>query len=95
MSMPAQSGARQVQCAQCLAMNWVPDGVDPHSLTWCDCCTQDHHHGEGVLSAEECAAANHPGQPCLRPPEVRERPDGCTVCRPVIHYAVAGQVLPA
>src|ERR1035441_3665339 len=51
------------QCKQCLAMKDVPPGVDPHSLTWCGCCTVDHHHGESVMSAAACEAANHPGQP--------------------------------
>jgi hypothetical protein len=67
-------------------MNWVPDGVDPHTLTWCDCCTQDHHHGQ---AAEACSPEAHGGQPCWNPPETA-KPDGCTVCRPVIHFATAG-----
>jgi hypothetical protein len=82
----------KIQCKQCLAMTDVPPGVNPHSLTWCTCCTVDHHHGESVLPAEECAAANHPGVPCLNPPSVPDRPDGCTVCRPVLHFPVAGDV---
>jgi hypothetical protein len=32
--------------------------------------------------------------PCFSPPQT-SRPDGCTVCRPVIHFAVPGEPLPA
>lgn len=91
MTVPQQA-MKRVQCAMCLAMAEIPGDVNPHSRTWCGCCTRDHHHGEGVMAAEECAAANHPGQPCFSPPLVRDKPDGCTVCRPVIHWAVAGSL---
>jgi len=90
----------QYQCRTCLAMADLPPGTDPHTRTWCGCCTvtgedgQPHHHGRGVAGAEECAAANHPGVPCFSPPQT-SRPDGCTVCRPVIHFAVPGEPLPA
>ena len=79
----------QVMCKQCFAMKDVPPGVDPHSLTWCGCCTVDHHHGESAMNAEACEAANHPGKPCLSPPANPVRPDGCTVCRPVVHFGNA------
>jgi hypothetical protein len=127
MSMPAQAGGRQVQCAQCLAMNWVPDGVDPHTLTWCQCCTRDHHHGQAAEACPGNGGIGHPGEPCPHPnplactvltrtlatpvdlapadgpapaePAPREPcpgghcgagVKGCTVCRPVIHFATAG-----
>jgi hypothetical protein len=86
----------QYQCKQCLAMTDLPPGTDPHSRTWCRCCTvtgddgQPHHHGRDVLAAADCEAANHPGNPCWHPPTQPERPDGCAVCRPVIHFAVPG-----
>jgi hypothetical protein len=87
-----QPGMREVQCKQCLAMTTVPDGTDPHSLTWCGCCAvtgedgQPHHHGE---AAAACSPDQHGGQPCWNPPAV-PKPDGCKVCRPVIHFATAG-----
>ncbi len=86
----------QFQCKQCLAMIDLPPDADPHASTWCGCCavTDDagnpHHHGASVLPAVECEAANHPGMPCFHPPERPDRPEGCTVCRPVIHFAEAG-----
>lgn len=91
----------QYQCKQCLTVTDLPPGTDPHARTWCGCCPltgedgQPHHHGAQVLDATECEAANHPGHPCWHPPTQPARPDGCTVCRPVIHLAVAGDVLPA
>jgi hypothetical protein len=91
-------GTRQVLCKQCLAVAEIADGTDPHSLTWCACCTitgddgQPHHHGASVMEAEACAAANHPGQPCWNPPGQPVKPDGCTICRPVVHFAVAGEI---
>jgi hypothetical protein len=85
----------QYACKQCLAVINLPDGSDPHAHTWCTCCTQTsgadekvHHHGENAMLATDCEAANHPGQPCWHPPTQPERPDNCTVCRPVVHLAV-------
>ena len=90
-----------VQCKQCLAMTDLPPGADPHSRTWCGCCAvtdketgQPHHHGRDVLAAADCEAANHPGRPCFSPPGQPDKPDGCAVCRPIIHFAVAGDPLP-
>lgn len=87
-----------VQCKQCLAMADLPAGTDPHSRTWCGCCAvtdeatgQPHHHGRDVLGAADCEAANHPGAPCWNPPGT-PRPDGCTACRPIIHFPVAGDL---
>lgn len=86
----------QFQCLQCLAMTTLPPGTNPHTRTWCQCCTvtgedgQPHHHGRDVMSAVECAAANHPGRACFSPPSQSDKPDGCTVCRPVTRFAVAG-----
>jgi hypothetical protein len=80
----------QYQCKQCLALISLPPGEDPHAHTWCDCCQVDHHHGASVLSAPECEAANHPGQPCWHPPTQPERPEGCTICRPILHLPTVG-----
>jgi hypothetical protein len=82
----------RIMCIQCLAETNLPPGADPHASTWCQCCTIDHHHGRDVLDAEACAEANHPGAPCFSPPGQPVRPDGCTVCRPVMHFAVAGDL---
>jgi hypothetical protein len=87
----------QYQCKTCLAMTDLPPGTDPHARTWCECCTvtddsgAPHHHGRDVLSAEKCEEANHPGMPCFSPPGHADKPEGCTVCRPVMHFAVAGE----
>jgi hypothetical protein len=86
----------QYQCKQCLAMTDLPAGTDPHSVNWCECCTvpddtgEVHHHGANAMTAEDCAAANHPGEPCFDPQSGKPAPEGCTVCRPVIHFAVVG-----
>ena len=73
-----------IQCKQCSSSINVDPGTDPHTLSWCNCCTEDHHHGE---AAAACPQA-HEG-PCWNPPTVPVQPDGCTVCRPVIHFANA------
>jgi hypothetical protein len=65
---------RRVQCMQCLAVNEIPDGVDPHTLTWCQCCTLDHHHGEAAAACPGNEGAGHAGQPCTFP-----NPRACTV----------------
>jgi hypothetical protein len=74
----------QVQCATCLAMTSLPPGTDPHAVTWCGCCTIEHHHAEGN---DECAADD--SHECYRGVTSGPRPDGCKVCRPVIHFANA------
>ena len=106
--------ARQVQCEQCLAIANVPDGGDPHAMTFCGCCTQDHHHGVTALACPGNSAIGHPGAPCsgrnprtcrvVTTPEERQgepclgghcgiEVDGCTVCRPLIHYVTVGQLI--
>jgi hypothetical protein len=91
----------QFQCKQCLAVADLPAGTNPHAHNWCQCCTltgedgEIHHHGDTTLPAEQCEQENHPGEPCWHPPTQPNRPDGCTVCRPVIHLATVGEVLPA
>jgi hypothetical protein len=91
----------RILCKTCLAVTDLPPGADPHAYTWCECCTvtdesgKPHHHGRDVLSAEECETANHPGKRCWHPPAQPDKPDGCTICRPVMHLPVAGVVLAA
>lgn len=80
---------KQVMCKQCLAVCNLPDGTDPHAVTWCGCCTEDHHHGMGALM---CSPAAHGGEPCWNPPEQPARPDGCLVCRPVVHFCLPGDL---
>jgi hypothetical protein len=86
----------RVQCKTCGTVISLPSGADPHATTWCGCCTERHHHGR----AAEACPQEHDG-PCWNPPvigillelqpdAVPIRPAGCTVCRPVAHYAVAG-----
>jgi hypothetical protein len=67
----------------------VPEGQDPHAAldaTGCPHCVDGHdpdtHCGQ---AANVCAdnPDNHPG-PCWQGPGSGERPDGCTVCRPLI-----------
>jgi hypothetical protein len=78
----------QYMCKQCLAVAELPPDSDPHASTWCGCCDQDHHHAE---NARTCTPeVNHPGQLCWNPPGQPIRPDGCGVCRPIIHFGVAG-----
>lgn len=73
-----------IQCKQCTATINVDPGVDPHSLTWCQCCTIDHHHAEGNA---ECW--DDPSHDCWKGPLSGPRPPECKVCRPVIHFANA------
>lgn len=90
----------QIICKTCLAAADLPPGADPHAHTWCECCTvtgddgKPHHHGRDVLNAEECAQAGHPGQPCWNPPSQPVKPDGCTICRPVMHMPEVGDLQP-
>ena len=81
---------RQVMCKQCLAVKDIPDGADPHALTWCTCCTQPHHHGQGAAACTP--EKNHPGQPCWNPPAQPVRPGNCGVCRPLLHFAATSQL---
>jgi hypothetical protein len=59
-----------VQCATCLAMTDLPPGTDPHTRTWCRCCTitgddgQPHHHGQAAASCPGNNGVGHPGEPC-------------------------------
>jgi hypothetical protein len=78
-----------VQCKQCLAMTSLDPGTDPHTRTWCQCCTIDHHHGE---AAAACAADD--SHECWQGPQSGPRPPGCQVCRPVIHFANADALAP-
>jgi len=77
-----------ISCKQCLASINVDPGTDPHTLTWCQCCTIDHHHADGNA---ECALDD--SHECWQGPQSGPRPDGCKVCRPVVHHANANLIL--
>lgn len=66
----------------------VPEGQDPHTAldaNGCGHCLDSHpldvHCGR---TANDCPRM-HDG-PCWNPPTVPIRPDGCTVCRPIVFY---------
>lgn len=44
-----------IQCNTCKAASLAPHANDPDSEVECDCCLEDHHHGQ---------AANETGKPC-------------------------------
>lgn len=77
-----------IQCKQCLATKYVPAGTDPHAVTFCACCTEDHHHG---VTANNCPRT-HDG-PCWQGLQSGPKPEGCTVCRPVIFFGNAAVYL--
>lgn len=85
---PTRPGMKHVQCKQCLTVTEIPADADPHAVSFCGCCPRDHHHGE---AAAGCGPHNHDG-PCWNPPGQPVRPDGCTVCRPLLHLATAGEI---
>jgi len=76
----------QVTCKQCLSSAYVTDGRDVHETLECGCCPEDHHHGQAAGACPK----EHDG-PCWNPPPgpAAERPDGCTVCRPLLVRAMA------
>lgn len=74
-------------CLQCLASTSVPGGVDiddVHLALNCDCCGEGHHHGQ---EASACPGT-HEGE-CWKGPQSGPKPDGCTVCRPLLILAEA------
>lgn len=81
----------------------VPGGEDAHSFldrTGCSHCADGHdlsvHCGQAANACYEARVNGTPlhDGPCWNPPEVPERPSGCTVCRPVIfmgNFMLPGQ----
>jgi hypothetical protein len=63
----------------------VQDDVDVHTALECGCCPEDHHHGQAAAACPQ----THEG-PCWQGPQSGPKPDGCTVCRPLIIFPVAG-----
>jgi hypothetical protein len=78
----------QVICKTCMTTALVADGQDVHVALECACCPGDHHHGQ---EAGACPRV-HDG-PCWQGPQAGPRPDGCTVCRPVLVLAGAAMTL--
>jgi len=83
--------ATQVICKQCMTAVNLPPGqvTDVHLAISCGCCPEDHHHGEAAAACPR----THDG-PCWNPPAVKDRPDGCTVCRPLLILPVTGTINP-
>lgn len=77
----------QILCKTCLTAVTVPAGTDTdvHDAIECGCCPEDHHHGR---AAAECPEAHE--EPCWSGPQSGPRPDGCTVCRPLLIMPMAG-----
>ncbi len=85
-----------VQCKQGGEHVWIApedDNRDPHSRLDGAGCTHcvlglnadpSHHCGQAAQNHDVCEPANHPGEPCWNPPDQPDRPDKCTVCRPVL-----------
>lgn len=83
-----------VECKQCHIQQYIPEGQDPHDPVkglQCRCCTIEHNHGEAASACTGSSSTEgpvgHDGTPCWT--GEGEKPEGCTVCRPVIHYAMA------
>lgn len=75
----------QVTCKTCFTSINVEEGVNVHAALECGCCPEDHHHGEAAAACPK----EHEG-PCWNPPTLPVKPDGCTVCRPLIIFPVTG-----
>jgi hypothetical protein len=83
--------------------------VDVHASLECGCCTEDHHHGEAAAACpqeHDCAGCGGAGRhadecpqphagPCWQGPQAGPKPDGCTVCRPVLIQPSTGTFIPA
>jgi hypothetical protein len=83
MTMPDPGilpGLRLVMCKVCLTSTHVNPNQDPHTVLFCRCCPEQHHHGEAASACPK----THEGS-CWNPPDQPNRPDGCTVCRPILH----------
>lgn len=84
-----------VKCVTGGEMVEVPEGQDPHALldaTGCAHCADGHGPDVNCReTAEACYQARVDGHPLhdgpcwgAGPEHAPERPDGCTVCRPII-----------
>jgi hypothetical protein len=76
-----------ILCKQCLASSTIAAGAaveDVHEALRCGCCPGDHHHGHAAANCPR----THEG-PCWQGPQSGPKPDGCTVCRPLLILAGA------
>ena len=82
-----------IKCKQGGEMLEVAEGQDPHAAldaTGCSHCLDGHgldvHCGQAANACHQARADGLPlhDGPCWNPPEVPDRPEGCTVCRPVL-----------
>ena len=78
-----------IRCVTGGEMVEVPEGQDPHAYldaTGCSHCADGHDRDTHCGEAANVCAGNpdlHEG-PCWQQPGVPDRPDGCTVCRPIL-----------
>jgi hypothetical protein len=86
-----------IRCKTGGEMIEVAEGQDPHTAldaTGCTHCKDGHgpdvHCGQAALACHQARVDGHPlhDGPCWNPPPghapVPDRPDGCTVCRPIV-----------
>lgn len=75
----------------------VPEGQDPHAAldaTGCTHCADGHDLDTHCGAVANACPREHEG-PCWNPPDVPDRPDGCTVCRPILFMGNTTLVTPA
>jgi hypothetical protein len=52
--------ARVITCQGCGTSVTLYDDEDPHAALACDCCDQDHHHGQAAeTTGEPCRPVTH------------------------------------
>lgn len=52
--------ARVIVCKGCQATVTLYDDSDPHAALACDCCPEDHHHGQATAtSGIPCRPVTH------------------------------------
>src|SRR5579872_3790354 len=80
----------------------VPEGRDPHTAldaNGCGHCADGHgpdiHCGQNAETCWQARVAGNPLHegPCWNPPDISDRPEGCTVCRPVTFMGNVGVTL--
>ena len=74
------------------------DAMDAGGCTHCaDGLNADDTHSCGMHPGQDECSPHHtpPGTPCWNPPEVPDRPAGCTVCRPLLIEPMGTILTPA
>ena len=52
--------ARQIVCKTCGTAVVLYGDEDPHAALQCDCCPEDHHHGQAAATTgEPCRPIHH------------------------------------